>query len=314
MQEELLRECRLCPRECKVNRLAGEKGVCREDFRIMAARAALHFWEEPCISGTKGSGAVFFSGCSLGCVFCQNHEIAAAKCQREISEERLSEIFLELQQQGAANVNLVTAVQFVPQILAALDRAKKNGFSLPVLYNCSGYEKTDTLKLLEPYVDIYLPDFKYWEPKLSRKYAHAPDYAVYAKTAIAEMVRQTGPCVFDAEGYLRKGTLVRHLILPGNVANSKHILKYLIETYGTQIYISIMNQYTPLQKLSNFPELNRRVTRREYERVLSYALDLGLENGYLQEGKTASESFVPLFDFAGLQPQKNDNFQEENSY
>lgn len=298
--EELLRDCTLCPRGCHVNRLLGEKGACRESAELMVARAALHMWEEPCISGERGSGTVFFSGCSLGCVFCQNYHIARGERGKRISVERLGEIFLELQEKGAANINLVTGEHFVPQIIDALDQARREGLVLPVVYNSSGYEKTDTLKLLEGYVDIYLPDFKYWDPELAKTYSHAPDYREMAMEAVEEMVRQTKEPEFDADGYMKKGVIVRHLVMPGAVRNSKAVLKYLHETYGERIFISIMNQYTPMPQSSGYPELQRKVTRREYEKVLDYALELGIENGFLQEGKTALESFIPDFDGEGV--------------
>ena len=267
---------------------------------VRAARAALHMWEEPCISGSKGSGAVFFSGCTLRCIFCQNHEIAAGKAGKEISSERLAEIFIELQEEGAANINLVTGSHFTPAILKALGRAKGMGLSLPVVFNCGGYESLQTLAMLEGSVDVYLPDFKYMDASLAGKFSRAPDYPERAKEAIAEMVRQTGPCVFDDDGYIRRGTIVRHLILPGHTRNSIDALRYLHSTYGNEIYISIMNQYTPVREISAYPELNRRVTRREYEKVLSAALELGIENAYFQEGGTAEESFIPPFDLEGL--------------
>ena len=276
-------------------------GFCGMTDRIRAARAALHMWEEPCISGTKGSGAVFFSGCSLRCIFCQNHEIAAGKAGKEISGERLAEIFLELQEKGAANINLVTGTHFAPSIRKALERAGEQGLSLPVVYNCGGYESLRTLRMLEGFVDVYLPDFKYMDSQLAEKFSHAPDYPEAAKTALAEMVRQTGPCVFDPEGYIRKGTIVRHLILPGHTRNSKDVLRYLHETYGDRIYISIMNQYTPVRPLPDYPELNRKVTRREYEKVLDEAVRLGIEKAYIQEGETADESFIPAFDLEGIE-------------
>lgn len=298
--EKLLRSCRLCPRECGVNRLEGQRGFCRETAEITAARAALHRWEEPCISGSRGSGAVFFSGCTLGCVFCQNQEIASGNCQQTVSRNRLLEIFLNLQNEGAANINLITAGHFAPQIAEALKAAKGKGLSIPVVYNSGGYEKTETLQLLEGLVDVYLPDFKYMDEELSTRYCAAPDYSRRAKSALAEMVRQRGSCVFDKEGYLKKGVLVRHLILPGHTRDSMAVLKYLYDTYGNQIYISIMNQYTPLKQVEKYPELNRKITRREYEKVLDYALALGISQAYMQEGETAKESFIPAFDFEGL--------------
>ena len=300
MYEKLLENCTLCPRECKVNRLEGMRGYCGMDSRIRAARAALHMWEEPCISGKKGSGAVFFSGCGLRCCFCQNRNIAIGDSGKEITVQRLADIFLELEQKGAANLNLVTGAHYVPQIISALEIARREGLMLPVVYNSSGYEKLETLELLEGYVDIYLPDMKYMESELAQKFSHAADYPETAKAAIGEMVRQTGKCVFGEEGYIRKGTIVRHLILPGHTRNSVKVLKYLHETYGDNIYISIMNQYTPVRTFDTCKELNRKVTKREYEKVIDYALELGMEDGFIQEGEAAKESFIPEFDCEGV--------------
>lgn len=283
-------KCDLCPRKCLVDRKKGEKGICGQTENLKVARAALHFWEEPCISGDAGSGAVFFSGCSLHCVFCQNENIANGTVGKEISLERLVDIFLELQEKRANNINLVTPGHFVPQIVKALDQARKEGLTLPVVYNTSSYETVDTIKMLEGYVDIYLPDFKYMSPVLSKKYSHAPDYAEVAKAAIAEMVRQTGKAVFvngDEDNLILSGTIVRHLTLPGCMADSMQIVKYLHDTYGDKIYISIMNQFTPLSNLEKYPELNRRITDEEYETLVDYAIDIGIENGFIQEGDTA---------------------------
>ena len=291
-------KCDLCPRKCLVDRKKGEKGICGQTENLKVARAALHFWEEPCISGDAGSGAVFFSGCPLHCVFCQNENIANGTVGKEISLERLVDIFLELQEKGANNINLVTPGHFVPQIVKALDQAKKEGLTLPVVYNTSSYETVDTIKRLEGYVDIYLPDFKYMSPVLSKKYSYAPDYAEVAKAAIAEMVRQTGKAVFvngDEDNLILSGTIVRHLTLPGCMADSMQILKYLHDTYGDMIYISIMNQFTPLSNLEKYPELNRRITDEEYETLVDYAIEIGIENGFIQEGDTAEESFIPAF-------------------
>lgn len=296
-------KCDLCPRKCLVDRKKGEKGICGQTENLKVARAALHFWEEPCISGDAGSGAVFFSGCPLHCVFCQNENIANGTVGKEISLERLVDIFLELQEKRANNINLVTPGHFVPQIVKALDQAKKEGLTLPVVYNTSSYETVDTIKRLEGYVDIYLPDFKYMSPVLSKKYSHAPDYAEVAKAAIAEMVRQTGKAVFvngDEDNLILRGTIVRHLTLPGCMEDSMQILKYLHETYGDTIYISIMNQFTPLSNLEKYPELNRRITDEEYETLVDYAIDIGIENGFIQEGDTAEESFIPAFDCEGV--------------
>ena len=297
-----MEECKICPRQCKVNRSVAA-GYCGMTDQLTAARAALHFWEEPCFSGTAGSGTVFFSGCPMHCVFCQNQSIANGQSGKPLQIDRLAEIFLELQEQGAHNINLVTAGHFAPWVAEALVRAKKQGLRLPVIYNSSGYESVETIELLDGVIDVYLPDFKYWEADTARRYSNAPDYPEIAKTAIARMVRQAGEPVFEEEtGLMKQGVLVRHLILPGHTKESKAILRYLLETYGNRIYISIMNQYTPMQDMEErgFPELNRRVTKREYRRVIDYALELGLENGFIQEGDTALESFIPDFDGYGI--------------
>lgn len=299
----MLDKCALCPRNCRINRIAGEKGICGQTSELKVARAALHFWEEPCISGQEGSGAVFFSGCSLHCVFCQNQEIANGTVGKNISVERLADIFLELQEQGANNINLVTPGQFVPQIVNALEKAKIEGLHLPIVYNTSSYEAIDTIKMLEGLVDIYLPDFKYMDETLALKYSHAKDYPQVAKQVIAEMVRQTGQPEFvggEEEGLMKKGTIVRHLTLPGCMEDSKRIIRYLYETYGNSIYISIMNQFTPLPHLKKYPELNRKITEAEYEELVDYAIALGVENGFIQEGETAEESFIPSFDGEGV--------------
>lgn len=295
--------CNLCPRECGVDRASGQLGVCGQTEELKVARAALHYWEEPCISGEEGSGAVFFSGCPLHCVFCQNENIANGTTGKKITVSRLSEIFLELQEKGANNINLVTPGHFVPQIIKALDRARADGLLLPVVYNTSSYENVDTIRMLEGYVDIYLPDFKYMDSRLSARYSHAPDYAKVAKAAVAEMVRQTGKASFlqsDEDSLIKRGTIVRHLTLPGCMEDSKSVLKYLHETYGDTIYISIMNQFTPLSNLEKYPELNRRITEEEYEELVDYAIEIGIENGFIQEGDTAEESFIPEFDCEGV--------------
>ena len=276
--------CRLCPRNCGVNREAGKSGVCGQTAVVKAARAALHFWEEPCISGKAGSGTVFFSGCPLHCVFCQNKAIAEGTAGKYISVERLSEIFLELQEKGANNINLVTPGHFVPQIADALATAKRKGLYLPVVYNTGSYEYRDTLRKMEGLVDIYLPDFKYMDTALGLRYSHAADYSEVAKAAVAEMVRQTGTAVFengDEDGLMKRGTIVRHLVLPGCAEDSKAVIRYLHETYGDRIYLSIMNQFTPVSGLADYPEINRRVTKQEYEEVVDYALSIGVECGFI---------------------------------
>lgn len=294
--------CTLCPRMCAVNREAKERGICGQTDEIKVARAALHFWEEPCISGEKGSGAVFFSGCALHCVFCQNENIANGTAWKVISTARLCEIFLELQEKGANNINLVTPGQFAPQIIKAVELARDQNLTIPIVYNTSSYENVDTIRSLEGIVDIYLPDFKYQDAALSAKYSHAPDYPSVAKEAIKEMVRQTGEAVFEngEDSLMKRGTIVRHLILPGCTKDSKAVLSYLHETYGNEIYISIMHQFTPLSNVKKYPELNRRITEREYNEVVDFAIDIGIENGFIQDGETAEESFIPEFDNEGV--------------
>lgn len=317
-------DCCLCPRNCHVDRTQGKTGYCGQTDQIRAARAALHMWEEPCISGDAGSGAVFFSGCPLGCVFCQNHSIAAGSLGKTIATERLAEIFLELQDQKAWNINLVTAGHFAPQVVRALELAKGQGLKLPIVYNTSGYEKVETLRMFEGLVDIYLPDFKYLSAELADAYSHAADYPQVAKLALQEMVRQVGSAQFEivsgensgrvtdelltdvdyGDGELERmlqGVVVRHLVLPGYVEESKNVIRYLYETYGNQIYISIMNQYTPMSGIEvQYPELGRKITLREYDEVVDYAIESGVENGFIQEGETAEESFIPEFDTSGV--------------
>lgn len=303
MQEELqtmLKECHLCPRNCGVDRLAGQKGFCGVDAGIMVARAALHMWEEPCISGKEGSGAVFFSGCSLGCAFCQNRTISKGQSSKVITVEHLAELFLDLQAQKANNINLVTAGHFLPQVREALILAKEQGLTIPVVYNSSGYEKAEMLRYLEGLVDIYLPDLKYLEADLAGKYSHAKDYPEVAMKALEEMVRQVRTPEFDERGMMKKGVIVRHLLLPGHVRNSKKVLEYLYGTYGDQIYISLMNQYTPMPAMKDDPQLSRKVTDREYDRLLDHAISFGVTNCFIQEGETAKESFIPEFNGEGI--------------
>lgn len=303
MKEELqtmLKDCHLCPRNCGVDRLAGQKGFCGVDAGIMVARAALHMWEEPCISGKEGSGAVFFSGCSLGCAFCQNRTISKGQNGKVITVEYLAELFLDLQAQKANNINLVTAGHFLPQVREALILAKEQGLTIPVVYNSSGYEKVEMLRYLEGLVDIYLPDLKYLEADLAGKYSHAKDYPEVAMKALEEMVRQVGTPEFDERGMMKKGVIVRHLLLPGHVRNSKKVLEYLYGTYGDQIYISLMNQYTPMPAMKDDPQLSRKVTDREYDRLLDHAISFGVTNCFIQEGETAKESFIPEFNGEGI--------------
>ncbi len=297
---DTVRACNLCPRECKAERGLGKIGFCKVPNQIKVSRAALHYWEEPCISGTKGSGTVFFSGCNLRCVYCQNRKIAEGVYGKEISIDRLAAIFLELQNQGANNINLVTPSHYVLQIIEALDLAKEKGLKLPIVYNSSAYEKVETLKLLKGYVDIYLPDFKYMDDVLSDRYSHAKDYSVIAKKAIEEMVSQIDAVQFNEKGIMTKGVIVRHLVLPGCVENAKNVIEYLYNTYADRIYLSILNQYTPMDGVDDYPELKRKITQKEYDEVVDFAIELGVENGFIQEGDTAKESFIPHFDGEGV--------------
>lgn len=297
---KLLSDCTLCPRNCHADRNSSAKGYCGQGGEITLARAALHMWEEPCISGESGSGTVFFTGCGVRCVFCQNHDIAVMNRGIQIDTDRLVQIFFELADKGANSINLVTPTHFVPHIIDAVLSARKKGFTLPIVYNTSGYEKAETLKMLDSVIDIYLPDFKYMNPILAKKYSNAPDYADFAKTAIAEMVRSQPNPVFNTDGIMQKGVIVRHLVLPGQVDDSKRIIEYLHREYGNSIYISIMNQYTPMPNVSAFPELMRTVTADEYSEVVDFAVDIGVENGFIQEGAAADESFIPNFGFEGV--------------
>lgn len=257
-------------------------------------------WEEPCISGEEGSGTVFFSGCPLKCVYCQNSPIAHQKTGRKITDDRLAEIFLELQDKGANNINLVTPTHYTISVINALDKARSHGLHLPVVYNCSGYEKAETIEMLRGYIDIYLTDFKYLDQNAAARYSNAPDYPEKARSALSQMFSQQ-PCAgFDERGMMKKGIIVRHLMLPGQINDTKNIIRYLYETYHDDIFISIMNQFTPMPGLDAYPELNRKITDREYDEVIDFAVDLGIENAFVQDGAAASESFIPCFDCEGI--------------
>ena len=298
--------CNLCPRHCNAERGLGQQGYCKMTEEVRVARVAPHFWEEPCLSGTRGSGTVFFSGCNLRCVYCQNFRIAAGMAGRKMTVQELTESFLSLQEQGCHNINLVTPSHYVPQIRTALQQAK---LEIPVVYNTSSYECVETLRMLEGYVNIYLADLKYLDKKLAKKYSHAEDYTETAKRAIREMVRQIGSAEYVEENHTRiknakeypdgalmkQGVIVRHLLLPGQTQEAKQVLQYLYETYGDTIAVSILNQYTPLPHVAKYPELNRKVTDAEYEEVVECAMELGIGHGFLQEGEAASDSFIPDF-------------------
>lgn len=313
--EFTMEKCQLCPRNCGADRTvsnadstggigtertAGTTGYCGMTEDIYVARAALHMWEEPCISGDEGSGAVFFSGCTLRCVFCQNYEIAAGKAGKCITKERLVEIFLELQEKGANNINLVTPTHYILQLAEAIKNARSRGLTIPIVYNTSSYEKVESLRVLDGLVDVYLPDFKYVSPEISKKYSKAADYFEVAVKALAEMYRQVGEPQFNEKGIMIKGVIVRHLLLPGYAGDSKKVIEYLYKTYKNSIYISIMNQYTPLLQVKNYPEIDRKVTAKEYDEVVDYAIEIGVVNGFVQEEGTSSESFIPAFDYEGV--------------
>lgn len=321
--------CEICPRNCKVDRTAGKAGYCGCDDKIYLARAALHMWEEPCISGEAGSGTIFFSGCSLKCVFCQNGEISgtgngvekragadANICPgvgREVSPDRLAQICLELQDKGANNINFVTPTHYIPYVAQVLRKLRGPGWEcsgerrrlhIPVVYNTGGYEKVEMLQLLDGIVDIYLPDMKYMDSALSLRYSMAKDYPETAKAAIGEMYRQVGKPVFDEKtGLMKRGVMVRHLCLPSCKKDSKAVIKYLYDTYKDNIYMSIMSQYTPMNYLvssGKYPELNRPLEPSVYDEIVDYAIELGVENAFIQEGDPVGESFIPGFDFEGV--------------
>ena len=297
----LLSHCELCPKKCGANRLLGQRGLCGAGLIVEAGRAALHPWEEPCLSLPSGAGTVFFSHCSLQCVYCQNACLSRGKVTFPVTQERLTDIFLSLEQQGASNLELVTPTHYIPQILAALDQAVSLGFKLPVVYNSSGYERVETLRILTGVVSVYLPDFKYYDNRFALRYSGVSDYCETAKSAIEEMVRQTGAPRFSEDGRMLSGTLVRHLCLPGLLDDSKRIVKYLYRMFGSDIYMSIMSQYTPPKTLdSAFPEISRRLDPDDYQELIEYAQMLGIENAYTQETVSAEESFIPSFDGFGI--------------
>lgn len=286
-------KCNLCPRNCNVDR-SKTLGFCMAPNKLKVARAALHFFEEPCISGKNGSGTIFFSYCNLKCIFCQNYEISSDHIGKFITIEKFSDICLDLQKKGALNINLVTPTHYIDLIKEGLILAKKKGLTIPIIYNTSSYEKKESLKLLEGLIDVYLPDFKYYNDDIAIKYSKAYNYKSIAKDAIKEMYRQVGPCKFDENGIIKKGVIVRHLMLPGMKEDSKKIIKYLYETYHDNIFISIMNQYTPIKKLE-YEVLNKKVDDLAYDDVINYAYDLGVRNAFMQVGETQKKSFIPDF-------------------
>jgi len=295
-----LENCILCPRNCNANRENGRLGFCGQTSDMTLARAALHFWEEPCISGTKGSGAVFFCGCNLRCVFCQNADLSNSKVGRVISISQLSDVFLSLQEKGAHNINLITAGHFIPKLIPAIKDAKNNGLSIPIVYNTGTYEKEEAIKLLDGLIDIYLPDLKFYSAEISTKFAHCTDYFEQATKAIAQMYNQTGPTEFFEDGILKKGIIIRHLVLPGHVSDSREVVKYIYETYKDNVYVSIMNQYTPMPLVSDMHDLGHTLKADTYDRFIDYCIGLGIQNAYIQEGETCVDSFIPIWDYTGV--------------
>lgn len=296
----MLKECTLCYRNCKVNRLNNQLGFCNASEKIRVARAALHMWEEPPISSGNGSGTIFFSHCNLNCVFCQNHDISQEFKGIDISIERLSEIFLELQEKGANNINLVTPTHYVPQIIEALDISKNNGLNIPILYNTNTYDSIETIKALDGYIDVYLPDFKYFNNKYSIKYSKADDFKINAIKIIDEMIKQVGKVEFNSDSHIIKGVIVRHLLLPGLLFDSKKIIDLLFNRYKHNIYISLMNQYTPMFNACDYPEINKPLNPKHYESLIDYALNIGLKNGFIQDQGTNSLEFIPHFNGEGI--------------
>ncbi len=293
---DLLNKCTLCPKNCMVNRNKGEVGFCKSGNKIKIAKAYLHVWEEPPITGKNGSGTIFFSNCNLRCLYCQNYYISEEGNGVEVSTERFANICLDLQEKGAANINLVTPTHYLPLIIDGLKLAKEKGLCIPVVYNTSGYEKAETIKLLDGIIDVYLPDFKYYCDELALKYSGCKDYFKYASEALAEMVKQKPECIFNKDGNITSGVIVRHLLIPKMEEDTKKILKYLHDTYGNSIYISIMNQYTPVRNCK-YAELNQKVSDEIYDKIIDYAWNIGIRNAFIQEGDTQDESFIPKWDF-----------------
>ena len=307
-KENTMSCCTLCPRNCGVNRAIGQTGFCGAPKDIIACRAALHFWEEPCISGEQGSGTVFFAYCPLQCVYCQNSSISRGKRPLgsnlpPVSSERMAEIFFSLADQGAHNINLVTPTHFAPQIAAALQIAKNQGLSIPIVYNTSSYEHPDTLRMLEGLVDIYLPDLKYYDSQYGKLLSHAPDYFPVACAAIDEMVRQVGTAVFNQAGMMQKGVIIRHLTLPTLLDDSKRVLAEIARRWYPKVWVSIMRQYTPLATIpsgAKYDFLRATITDEHYDKLIDYAVDLGIEQGFVQEAEAAAGSFIPIFDGSGI--------------
>lgn len=295
---EQLNSCTICPHMCKVNRNKNQKGRCRCDKSIKIGLSHLHHFEEPCISGIGGSGTIFFSNCNLNCIYCQNYEISQLGVGKEISVEHLAKLFLKQQKQGAENINLVTPTMYVYQIIEAIKIAKKSGLNIPIIYNSNGYENIETIKLLNGYIDIYLPDFKYYDNNLGKKYSNIDNYFDIASKAIYEMYLQVGLPKFDENGLIEKGLIIRHLILPNHIQNTKNILDWIRENMPKDIYISIMAQYFPTYKAKEDNLINRKLNKKEYKEVLNYLYSLDFKNGYFQELGKHEEEYVPNFDLS----------------
>lgn len=295
MDFKMLEECMLCPHNCKVNRIEGKVGRCRAGKDVKLALASVHNFEEPCISGKNGSGTLFFSGCNLSCVFCQNYKISHEGSGNEISVEDLADEMLKLEEKNVHNINIVTGFMFVPQIVEAIKIAKQKGFNLPIVYNTSGFESVEILKLLEGYVDIYLPDFKYFYDELGEEYSKVTNYFNVVTEAIKEMIRQRPENIINENGIMEKGVIIRHLVLPNHIRNSKRVLKYIKDTFGRETYISVMAQYFPSNKANEYEKINRKLTQEEWDDILDYIDVLGFENGFLQELEDDEEKYVPNF-------------------
>ena len=295
-QMQILEKCTLCPHECKVNRIKGEKGRCKADSTIKISLADLHFFEEPCISGKNGSGTVFFTGCNMNCKFCQNYEISQLCKGKVLSAEELANEFLKLQKKSANNINLVTGCIYVPQIIEALKLAKNQGLTIPVVYNSSGYEKKETIQMLDGYIDIYLPDFKYYYNDLAKDLSGINNYFEVATEAIKEMYKQVGNPVFDENGIIQKGWIIRHLVLPNHLQNSKQVLKWIKKNMNSRIFVSVMAQYFPEYKALETEDINRKLTEEEYSEIKTYVEKLGIQNGYMQEIEENEEKYVPEWD------------------
>ena len=292
-----LEECKLCEHLCKVNRNEGQIGRCKAGKTVKTALYSVHNFEEPCISGEKGSGTVFFSNCNFNCIYCQNYEISQLGKGKEISALKLAEIFLEQQEKDVENINLVTPTSYVPQIIEAIKLAKKKDLKLPIVYNTNSYETVETIKMLEGYIDVYLPDLKYFEDKIGKKYSKIEKYFETATKAIKEMVRQVGSPKLNERGILEKGVIIRHLVLPNNIENSKKILKWIKDNLADKVYVSIMAQYFPTYKAKENSDLNRKLTKEEWKEIENYIEEIGIENGYIQELGEHEEEYVPKWDF-----------------